>query len=254
MPQSHQNSGLGGKIALVTGASRGIGAEIATQLATRGATVAVNYVSSKTDGDQVVKWIKDAGGNAVAIQADVTKGEDLDRLFVEVKEAYGRLDILVNSAGAFAMTPLQTLTPESIASMFAINVTAPLLASRHAAALFPEIGGSIVNVSSIITETTPPQFAVYAGTKGALNSITRVLAKELGPRQIRVNAVNAGSVRTDGFVAAGLAGDFEQIIVRNTPLGRLGFPRDIAAAVAFLVSSEASWITGAVLDVAGGRR
>jgi 3-oxoacyl-[acyl-carrier protein] reductase len=254
MEEHAGNRDLEGKVALVTGASRGIGAEIARTLAKRGATVGINYVSRQADADAVVSDVRNQGVDGVAIRADLSNPEDINRLFVEAGQRFGRLDILVNNAGIFERTPLQTLTADAIQSMFAINVTGLLLASKNALPLFPESGGNIVNISSIIVETTPPNFAVYAGTKSAVNAITRVLAKELGPRQIRVNAVNAGSVRTDGFVAAGLAGEFEQLIVKNTPLGRIGRPTDLASAVGFLVSPSSSWITGAILDVAGGRR
>jgi 3-oxoacyl-[acyl-carrier protein] reductase len=252
--QAQYNRSLSGQVAIVTGASKGIGAGIAKELAARGASVVVNFASAQRDADRVVSDILKAGGNAIAVRADLADAAAIDRLFAATKEAYGKLDILVNNAGVYAFIPLETITPEKVASMFAINVTGLLLASRHAAAMFPPSGGSIINIGSVVGELTPPQSAVYSGTKGAVNSITRVLAKELGPRHIRVNAVNPGPVRTEGFETAGMIGDFENVMVQNTPLGRVGQPRDIATVVAFLASKDAAWITGSLLDAAGGWR
>jgi 3-oxoacyl-[acyl-carrier protein] reductase len=252
--QARDNSSLAGQVAIVTGASKGIGAGIAKELAARGASVVVNFASSQRDADRVVADILKAGGNAIAVRANLAHAADVDRLFAATREAYGKLDILVNNAGVYAFTPLETITPETVASMFNINVTGLLLASRKAAEMFPPSGGSIINIGSVVGELTPPQSAVYSGTKGAVNSITRVLAKELGPRHIRVNAVNPGPVRTEGFEAAGMVGDFENYMVQNTPLGRVGQPQDIATVVAFLASKDAAWITGSLLDAAGGWR
>ncbi|HEY4365723.1 MAG TPA: glucose 1-dehydrogenase [Steroidobacteraceae bacterium] len=248
------SSNLSGQVAIVTGASKGIGAGIAKELAARGASVVVNFASSQKDADRVVAEILKAGGNAVAVRANLADAADIDRLFAATKQAYGKLDILVNNAGIYAFTPLQTITAETVASMFNINVTGLLLASRNAAAMFPSSGGSIVNIGSVVGELAPPQASIYAATKGAVNTITRVLAKELGPRNIRVNAVNPGPVKTEGFEAAGMAGDFENYMVQNTPLGRVGQPQDVATVVAFLASKDAAWITGSLLDAAGGWR
>jgi len=252
--QAQYNPSLSGQVAIVTGASKGIGAGIAKELAARGASVVVNFASNQRDADRVVSDILKAGGKAIAVRANVANATDIDRLFAATKEAYGRLDILVNNAGVYAFTPLEAITPETVASMYNINVTGLLLASRNAAAMFSASGGSIINIGSVVGELTPPQSAVYSGTKGAVNSITRVLAKELGPRNIRVNAVNPGPVRTEGFVAAGMTGDFENFMVQNTPLGRVGQPQDVATVVAFLASKDAAWITGSLLDAAGGLR
>jgi 3-oxoacyl-[acyl-carrier protein] reductase len=252
--QAQYNPSLSGQVAIVTGASKGIGAGIAKELAVRGASVVVNFASSQRDADRVVSDILKAGGNAIAVRANVANAADIDRLFAATKENYGKLDILVNNAGVYAFTPLEAITPEIVASMFNINVTGLLLASRKAAEMFPASGGSIINIGSVVGELTPPQSAVYSGTKGAVNSITRVLAKELGPRHVRVNAVNPGPVRTEGFEAAGMVGDFENYMVQNTPLGRVGQAQDIATVVAFLASKDAAWITGSLLDAAGGWR
>ena len=252
--QAQYYPSLSGQVAIVTGASKGIGAGIAKELAARGASVVVNYASSQRDADRVVADILKTGGNAIAVRANVADPADIDRLFAATKEAYGKLDVLVNNAGVFAFTPLEAITAETVASMFNINVTGLLLASRKAAAMFPASGGSIINIGSVVGELAPPESAVYSGTKGAVNTITRVLAKELGPRNIRVNAVNPGAVKTEGFVTAGMAGTFENHIVQNTPLGRVGKPQDVATVVAFLASKDAAWITGSLIDAAGGWR
>jgi 3-oxoacyl-[acyl-carrier protein] reductase len=245
---------LAGKVALVTGASKGIGAGIAKELAAQGAAVVVNYASSEQDAAKVVAEIIVAGGKAVAVQGSVAVAADVERMFAAARTVYGRLDILVNNAGVYAFGPLETVTVEGVRAMFDVNVTGLLLASQAAAAMFPAEGGSIVNIGSIVGELPPGGAAVYASTKGAVNTITRSLAKELGPRQIRVNAVNPGATATEGFASAGLHGDFSQSIIGVTPLGRLGEPADIAKAVSFLASDEAGWITGSLLDAAGGWR
>ncbi|WP_158903607.1 SDR family NAD(P)-dependent oxidoreductase [Burkholderia sp. L27(2015)] len=245
---------LTGKVAIVTGASKGIGAGIAKELAAQGASVVVNYASSKDDADRVVSEIVNAGGKAAAVRANVADQSDIDGLFAATKKAYGKLDLLVNNAGIYAFAPLGSITGESIESMFSTNVTGLLFASQAALAAFPAEGGSIVNIGSVVGELTPPTSAVYSGTKGAVNSITRVLAKELGSKNIRVNAVNPGAVKTEGFKSAGLEGDFEAQMVAATPLGRAGQPGDIATIVAFLASDDAGWITGSLIDAAGGSR
>lgn len=245
---------LSGKVAVVTGASKGIGAGVAKLLAARGAAVVVNYASSRYDADRVVSAIEDNGGKAIAVCADLANDSDIQHLFDATRRAYGRLDILVNNAGRYEMSPLETVTRESIGKMFDVNVGGLLLASKAAVAMFPEGTGHIVNIGSVVGEMAPGMASIYVGTKGAVNSITRSLARELGPRGIRVNAVNPGPVLTEGFRAAGFAGEIENSMVQNTPLGRVGQPIDIASVVAFLVSDEANWVTGSLLDAAGGWR
>jgi 3-oxoacyl-[acyl-carrier protein] reductase len=246
---------LTGKVAVVTGASKGIGAAIAKELAAQGASVVVNYASSKEGADKVVAEIVKAGGKAVAIGASVAKSAEIDTLFAETKKAYGKLDILVNNAGIYAFTPLEAITEESIDAQFGTNVKGLLLATKAGVALFPAEGGSVINIGSVVSEQTPPMSAVYSGTKGAVDVITRVFAKELGPKKIRVNAVNPGPVVTEGFKSAGFDGsDFAKQMVQTTPLGRIGQPDDIASVVAFLASDDARWITGSLLQAAGGMR
>jgi 3-oxoacyl-[acyl-carrier protein] reductase len=246
---------LEGKVAVVTGASKGIGAGIAKALAAQGAKVVVNYASSRAGAEEVVAEITRAGGRATAVGASVAKPEEIDRLFAETKERYGRLDILVNNAGVYAFTPIEAVTSEAISSAFGVNVAGLLLATKAAMPLFPPEGGSIINIGSVVSELAPPMAAVYAGTKGAVNTITRVLAKELGPRKIRVNAVNPGPIVTEGFKAAGLGENgAEEQMVKNTPLGRVGQPADVAEVVTFLATDEARWVTGSLVDTAGGLR
>ncbi|HEX4165688.1 MAG TPA: glucose 1-dehydrogenase [Bryobacteraceae bacterium] len=246
---------LKNKVAIVTGASKGIGASIAKALATEGASVVVNYSSSKQNAENVVAEIVNAGGKATAIAGNVAKPVEIDQLFQGVRATYGKLDILVNNAGRYFFTPIDTLTPDAIASLFDVNVSGLLLATKAALPLFRSEGGSIVNIGSVVGEIAPPMAAVYAGTKGAVNSITRVLAKELGPKQIRVNAVNPGPIQTEGFHAAGFKeSGFEEQMVKSTPLGRIGQPQDVADIVTFLVSDAARWVTGSLIDAAGGWR
>ena len=253
-PASQSNTTLSGKVAIVTGASKGIGAGIARELAARGASVVVNYASSAQDGQRVVAEIVAAGGKAIAVGANVAVQADIDRLFAATKEAFGTLDILVNNAGVYAITPLDTLNMESIRAMFDINVAGLLMSTKAAVAAFPARGGNIVNIGSVVGELPPAMISLYAGTKGAVNTITRSLAKELGPRNIRVNAVNPGLVKTEGFKTAGFEGDFENMMVAATPLGRAGQPADIATVVAMLVSDDAHWMSGSLVDAAGGWR
>ncbi len=246
---------LSGKVTLVTGASKGIGAGIAKELAAQGASVVVNYATSKQGADAVVKTITDAGGKAVAVGGSVAKAADIASIFAEVKKQFGRLDVLVNNAGVYEFGALEAITEERINWMFGTNVTGLLLTTQAASALFPAEGGSVINISSIATTLTPPTSVVYTATKGAVDSITRVLAKELGARRIRVNAVNPGLVATEGVESAGIRGtDFEHQAVAATPLGRIGQPEDIASIVAFLASDEARWITGSIIEAAGGQR
>lgn len=249
-------SKLTDKVAIVTGASKGIGASIARHLADEGAAVVVNYVSSRTDAERVVAEITRDGGRAIAVQADVAKLADVDRLFAEAKKAFGRLDILVNNAGIYEFSPLEEITEEHVRRLFEVNVLGVLLASQAAVRHFDGAGGSIINISSTATSLTAPTTSAYTATKAAVEAITRTLAKELGPRNIRVNAINPGGVETEGVHAAGLmGGDFLKQLEALTPLGgRIGQPQDIAPAAVFLASADAAWITGETLRVAGGLR
>jgi 3-oxoacyl-[acyl-carrier protein] reductase len=244
---------LAGKVAVVTGASKGIGASIATQLAAAGAAVVVNYASSREGADRVVNRITSAGGRAIAVQGDVSQKADVDRVFAETRTAYGRLDILVNNAGVYEFAPLEAVTPEHFHRQFNTNVLGLLLATQEAVKLFPPSGGSIINIGSVASSTTPPQSAVYTGTKGAVDAITGVLAKELGPRKVRVNALNPGVIETEGTHTAGIIGsDFEKNANALTPLGRTGRPDDIASIAVFLASDEAGWLTGEEIRAGGG--
>ena len=246
---------LAGKVAVVTGASKGIGAAIAKELAARGASVVVNYSSSKADADKVVAAIAAKGGKAVAIGANIADPAQIERFFAETKRVHDKVDILVNNAGIFTFEPLEAVTAKGIGALFDVNVTGTLLVSQAAVALMPASGGAIVNIGSIVAEGGAPNAAAYAGTKGTLNTITRGLAKELGARKIRVNSVNPGMTMTEGWTAAGIEGsDFHKQVLATTPLGRLGTPEDIALVVAFLVSDDARWITGSLVDAAGGWR
>jgi 3-oxoacyl-[acyl-carrier protein] reductase len=246
---------LAGKVAVVTGASKGIGAAIAAQLAADGAAVVVNYASSKAGAEKVVAEIEKIGGKAVAVQADLSKPADVERLFVEVKQSFDKLDILVNNAGIYEFAPIEEVSLEHFHKQFDLNVLGLILASREAAKLFGAVGGSIVNVSSVVATLAPPNTSVYSATKAAVNAITRSLAKELGPRKIRVNAVNPGMVETEGTHSAGITeSEFRRQTEAQTPLGRIGKPQDIAPAVAFLASDDASWITGETLYISGGLR
>jgi 3-oxoacyl-[acyl-carrier protein] reductase len=246
---------LTGKVAVVTGASKGIGAAIAKGLAAEGASVVVNYSSSKEGADKVVGEIKALGGKAVAVGGSVAQASGVDSLFAETKKAFGRLDILVNNAGVYSFAPIDQITVEEIERIYGTNVKGLLLTTKAAVALFPVEGGSVINIGSVASDQTPPMSSVYSGSKGAVDAITRVLAKELGPKKIRVNAVNPGPVVTEGFRAAGIEGsDFEKQMVLGTPLGRLGAPDDIASVVSFLASDDARWVTGSLLQAAGGLR
>jgi 3-oxoacyl-[acyl-carrier protein] reductase len=241
------------KVALVTGASKGIGAGIAKRLAAEGASVVVNYASDKDGANRVADDIVKAGGKAVAIGASVTNKDEITRLFEDVRKAFGRIDVLVNNAGVYAPAPIEDLSESEFNRHFDTNVLGLLLATKESLRLFPATGGSIVNISSVVSTLAPAASAIYTGTKGAVDSITKSLAKEFAPRKIRVNSVNPGFVITEGTHAAGMAGgEFEAWAVANTPLGRVGQPADIAAAVAFLASDDASWMTGESLRVAGG--
>jgi 3-oxoacyl-[acyl-carrier protein] reductase len=249
------NKTLAGKVAVVTGASKGIGAGIAKYLAVEGASVVVNYASSREGADQVVLEIAKEGGKAIAVQADVAKKKDIEHLFAETKKAFGRLDILVNNAGVYQFAPLEEATEDDFHRMFSINVFGLILATREALKYFGAEGGSVINIGSTASSLTPPATVVYTATKGAVDAITRVLAKELGPKKVRVNSINPGVVETEGFHTLGIPGsDFEKQAIAQTPLGRIGQPGDIAPTVAFLASSESAWVTGEILRVAGGLR
>jgi 3-oxoacyl-[acyl-carrier protein] reductase len=246
---------LKGKVAVVTGASKGIGAGIAKALGAAGASVVVNYASDKAGADRTVADITKAGGKAVAIGASVANSADIDKLFTETRKAFGKLDILVNNAGVYAFSPLEAVTEQEINRIFTTNVTGLLLTTKAAVPLFPAEGGSVINIGSVVSELTPPFSSVYTGTKGAVDAITRVLAKELGPKKIRVNAVNPGFTITEGTQSTGIAGsDFESNAVAQTPLGRSGKPDDIADVVTFIASDDARWVTGSLLQAGGGLR
>jgi 3-oxoacyl-[acyl-carrier protein] reductase len=246
---------LTGKVAVVTGASKGIGASIAKHLAAEGAAVVVNYSSSKEGADRVVAEIVKQGGRALAVQANVALPADIQRLFAETKQAYGQLDVLVNNAGVYQFATLEELTPELFHKMYDLNVLGLLLTTQEAVKHFGEAGGSIINISSVAATSAPATASVYSGTKAAVDAITKSLAKELGSRKIRVNSINPGMVETEGVHAAGFAeSDFRKQIEAQTPLGRIGQPQDIAPAAVFLASSDSAWITGETLFISGGNR
>ncbi len=246
---------LSGKVAVVTGASKGIGAEIARRLAADGASVVVNYAASKAGADKVVADITGKGGKAVAVQADVAKPDDIKRLFAETKKAFGRVDVLVNNAGVYEFSPLDGITPEHFHRQYDLNVLGLILTTQEAVRHIGPEGGSVVNIGSVAGDIAPPTASVYSGTKAAVNAITKSLATELGPKKIRVNAVNPGMVETEGAHSLGLIeSDWRKQIEAQTPLGRIGKPDDIAPAVAFLASDDAKWITGETLYISGGNR
>jgi 3-oxoacyl-[acyl-carrier protein] reductase len=250
-------SKLTGKVAVVTGASKGIGAGIAKELAAQGASVVVNYASSREGADKTVAEIARAGGNAVAVQGDVSKKEDIVKLFAEAKKAFGTLDILVNNAGVFDFKPLEEITEEHFHRHYNLNVLGLLLTTQEALKHFGPKGGSVVNISSIVATGAFPGSAVYNSTKGAVNSITKTLAHELGAKKIRVNGVGPGLVVTEGTSAFGAndpENEFRKGFEAKTPAGRVGQPHDIATAVAFLASEDASWVTGETWYVSGGNR
>ena len=245
---------LTGKVALVTGASKGIGASIAEHLAAEGAQVVVNYASSKSGADAVVKRVTAKGGKAIAVQADVSRLDDIVRLFTETQKALGRLDILVNNAGIYEFAPLGSITPEHFHKLFDLNVLGLILTTQEAAKMLGE-GGSIINVSSLVGPMPFPTASVYSATKAAVDAVTVALSKELGPRKIRVNSLNPGIVLTEGVQAAGIEGsDFRKLYETQAPLGRVGLPEDVAHAAVFLASDESGWITGQSLQLSGGFR
>ena len=247
-------SKLKGKVALVTGASKGIGAGIAKALAAEGAAVVVNYASSKAGADAVVEEITKAGGKAVAVKGDVAKAADAQAIADAAVKEFGRLDILVNNSGVYEFAPLEQITEEQFRRQFDVNVLG-LLLTTQAAAKHMTTGGSIINIGSLVTRIVPPGSSVYSGTKGAVDAITGVLSRELGPRQIRVNALNPGMVETEGTHSAGFIGsDFHQQAIAQTPLGRIGQPQDIGSIAVFLASDDSYWLTGEKLYAGGGVR
>ena len=244
---------LTGKVAVVTGASKGIGAAIAKHLAAEGAAVVVNYSASKDGAERVVNEVTASGGRAIAVKANLSKKADIDQLFAETKKAFGQIDILVNNAGIYEFSPVEEITEEHYRKQFDLNVLGLTLATQAAVKQFNPAGGSVVNISSVVSTLGIPGAAVYSGTKGAVDAITRSLAKELGPRKIRVNAINPGMVETEGVHAAGIAqSDMRKQVEAQTPLGRIGQPEDIAKAAVFFASQDSAWITGETLTVSGG--
>jgi 3-oxoacyl-[acyl-carrier protein] reductase len=246
---------LAGKTAVVTGASKGIGAGIAKALAKEGANVVVNYARAKEDAEKVSGEIQSSGGRSIIVQADVSKQADVDRLFAETKKAFGKVDVLVNNAGIYEFAPIEQVTEESYRRMFDLNVLGTVLSTQAALKTMNGDGGSIINVSSVVSLTPAPTGSIYSATKGAVDVITRTLALELGPRKIRVNSLSPGLVETEGTRAAGTSeGEFKSYALSRTPLGRVGSPDDIAKVAVFLASDDSAWITGEVLPVGGGAR
>jgi len=248
-------SKLSNKVAVVTGASKGIGAGIAKGLAAAGAAVAVNYASSKEGAERVVEEIVKAGGKALAVQGDVSKPSDVQRIFAETKKAFGRLDVLVNNAGVYQFAALGEITEEQFHRQFNTNVLGLILATQEAVKFFGAEGGNIINIGSTASQLTPPTTVVYTATKGAVDAVTHVLAKELGPKKIRVNSINPGMVETEGTHAVGVIGsDFQKQFEAQTPLGRIAQPADIAPIAVFLASQDSGWLTGETLLASGGLR
>jgi 3-oxoacyl-[acyl-carrier protein] reductase len=246
-------SKLEGKVAIVTGASKGIGAAIAKHLAAAGASVVVNYSSSKGGADRVVAEIEKAGGRAIAVGASLAKKAEIDRLFAETKKAFGRLDVLVNNAGIYEFAPLAGITEESFHRQFDLNVLGLILATQKAAEAFGPEGGSVINISSVVGVNPLPTATVYSATKAAVDAVTKALSRELGPKQIRVNSLNPGMVETEGVESAGFLGtDFHKQAIASTPLGRIGQPDDIASIAVFLASDDSRWVSGVTLLAAGG--
>lgn len=246
---------LNGKVAVVTGASKGIGAGIAKSLAAAGASVAVNYASSSDDANKVVSQILADGGKAFAVKGSVDNVADVENIFNETVKAYGRVDIVVNNAGVYAFAPVSEITKEEYDRQFNINVYGPIVTTQQAVKHFPETGGSIINISSVVSNSPGENMGVYAATKGALDTLTKAFATELAPRKIRVNTVAPGYTATEGTVTAGIAGsEFETTIVASTPLARAGQPDDIARVVTFLASDDAAWVTGERISASGGLR
>jgi 3-oxoacyl-[acyl-carrier protein] reductase len=251
---SNNGKKLAGKVAVVTGASKGIGASIAKHLGAEGASVVVNYASSKSGADKVVNEIKAEGGKAVAVQGDMSKKSDIERLFAETKKAYGNVDILVNNAGIYEMLPLEQITEEHFHKQFNLNVLGLILATQEAAKHF-DSSGSVINISSVVGLNPFPGAAVYSATKAAVDAVTKSLSKELGPKNIRVNSINPGMIETEGLHAVGiLETDTRKYVEAQTPLGRIGQPDDVATVATFLASADSGWISGETFLVAGGFR
>jgi 3-oxoacyl-[acyl-carrier protein] reductase len=247
-------SRLTGKVAVVTGASKGIGAAIARALGAEGASVVVNYASSKEGAEKVVEGIRAQGGKAVAVKADVSKAAEAQALIDDALKAFGRLDVLVNNSGVYEFAPIEGVTEESFDRLFNVNVRGLLFVTQAAVKHLSE-GGSIINIGSGVTRITPPNSAVYTATKGAVDAITGVLSRELGPRKIRVNSLNPGMVETEGTHSAGFIGsDFEKQLTAQVPFGRIGQPEEIADIAVFLASKESRWLTGETLLASGGLR
>ncbi|GBF38493.1 SDR family NAD(P)-dependent oxidoreductase [Leptospira johnsonii] len=248
-------SQLKGKVAVVTGASKGIGASIAKTLGSAGASVVVNYSSSKEGADKVVAEIEKSGGKAIAVQGDMSKSSDVKRLFSETKKTFGSLNILVNNAGVFEFAPLEAVTEDEFHRQMNINVLGPILATQESLNHFAPEGGSVINISSIVSDNPVPHSVVYASTKGALDTVSQVLALELSSKKIRVNTIAPGGVETEGAHRLGMIGsDMEKMIVSKTPLGRLGQPEDIAKVALFLASEDSYWLTGEKISASGGYR
>lgn len=246
-------SDLKGKVAVVTGASKGIGAGIAKALAKAGAAVVVNYSSSKQGADRVVAEITGKGGKAIAVQGDVSKAADVQRLFQETKKAFGALDVLVNNAGIYQFLPLEATTETEFHRQFNTNVLGLILTTQEAVKHFGPEGGSVINIGSVASDSTPPMSVIYSATKGAVDAVTGVLSKELATKKIRVNSINPGGVETEGAHTAGIVGsDFAKQLIAQTPLGRLGQPEDVAPVAVFLASSDSGWLTGEVIRASGG--
>jgi 3-oxoacyl-[acyl-carrier protein] reductase len=246
---------LQGKVAAVTGASKGIGAAIARDLAAEGAAIVVNYASSRSGADKVVGEITGKGGRAVAVQADVSKPADIKRLFAEAKKAFGKLDILVNNAGIYEFGAIEAITPEHFHKQFDLNVLGLLLTTQEAVRHFGPDGGTIINVSSVVATAAFPNASVYSATKAAVDAVTRSLSVELGPRKIRVNSLNPGMIETEGLHATGVVGsDMHKQVEAGTPLGRIGQPSDIGPVAVFLASNDSGWVTGQSIFVSGGAR
>ena len=249
------NGKLNGKVAVVTGASKGIGAGIAKEFAEAGASVVVNYASDKQGADRVVDEITKRGGKAIVIQANVAKKADVEKLFAEAEKAFGKIDIVVNNAGVYEFMPLEEVSEQQFHRMFDTNVLGILLVTQEGLKHFNANGGSIINISSLASSLTPPTGVIYNATKAAVDAITRTLAKELGPRKIRVNSINPGMVVTEGVLAGGYTGgDMRKTFESLTPLGRIGETEDIAPAALFFASDGSAWITGETLVIAGGLR
>jgi 3-oxoacyl-[acyl-carrier protein] reductase len=255
MNNNNNTHKLAGKVAVVTGASKGIGASIAKHLAAEGAAVVVNYASSRTGADKVVAEIAGAGGKAVAVQGDVSRKQDVAHLLAETHKNFGRLDILVNNAGVYEFSPLEQISEEHFHKQFNLNVLGPILATQEALKHFSPEGGSVINISSVVGVNPLAGAAVYSATKGAVDAVTKSLAKELGARKIRVNSINPGMIETEGVRSAGIIGsDLQKQVVAQTPLGRIGQPDDIGKIATFLASDDSGWMTGETFVAGGGFR